>query len=91
MSTTTANVKRKAKAADRGRWKIGVYFVDHKSPSGAAYYFHSNKSQDNSGISANRLKKLVANTWKGKVNWAGLYEDNVLKAEYRDGEWTHNN
>ena len=49
----------KPKAADRGRFRLAVYFVNHQSGSGRAYYFHSNRSQDAMGVSANRLKRLV--------------------------------
>ena len=79
----------KPKAADRGRFRLAVYFVNHQSGSGRAYYFHSNRSQDAMGVSANRLKRLVTQKWDGKVNWAGLYENNHLIAEYKleNNEW----
>ncbi len=78
---------RKATAGDRGAYRLGVFFVDHKSKDGQAYYFYSNQAQDRANTSANRLKQLVAVKWKGKVNWAGLYHHNEQIAEYKDGVW----
>lgn len=80
----------KPKAADRGAWKLGVYFVTHQQAHARAYYFFSNKAQDKAGTAAGRLKKLVLNKkWEGKVNWAGLYHNGTLMATFKreEGVW----
>lgn len=66
-----------------------MYFLEHKSSTGRAFYFWSNKAQDRNGASANRFKRLVSATWKGRVQWAGLYHNDVLLYEYKSdtGEW----
>ncbi|MEZ4991870.1 MAG: hypothetical protein R2824_15725 [Saprospiraceae bacterium] len=77
------------KASDKGRFKLGVYFITHESHDGKAKYFHSNKSQDKRGISVNRLKKLVLDRWRGKVNWAAIYENGHMISEFKleNGVW----
>ncbi len=85
---TTYKRDRKPKAADRGAYRLGVFFVDHKSDDGRAFYFYSNSAQDRANTSINRLKQLVAVKWKGKVNWAGLYYNHEQIAEYKDGVWS---
>ena len=81
--------KTRPKASDKGRYKLAVYFIVHESSDGTPRYFWSNKSQDRRGLSINRLKKLVIDKWKGKVNWAGLYEDGRMIAEFKldYGQW----
>lgn len=77
------------KASDKGRYKLAVYFVDHRSDSGQAMYFHSNLSQDKRGLSVNRFKKLVLEKWRNKVNWAAIYEDGRMISEFKleNGVW----
>lgn len=78
------------KTKSKGRFHMAVYFVQHRQPEGKPYYFWSNKGQDKAGSSANRLKRLVhSKNWRGRVNWAGLYEDNQEIATYslRTDQW----
>ncbi len=79
----------KPKALDRGQYRLAVYFIDHQSKDGKAYYFHSNQAQDKQGISVARLKRLVTQNWAGKVSWAGLYKNNDLMYEFKleDNQW----
>jgi hypothetical protein len=88
MSTTTTQRKPKAKAVDKGEYKLGVFFKDHKIPNGNAWYGYSNKNQDKNNVSVNRFKALVSRgIFKDKVNWAGIYHLDHLIWEYKDGVW----
>lgn len=81
---------KKPKATDKGQYKIAIFFIDHKLPTGRAFTMHSNKSQDHRNISANRFKRMVTvGKFAGTVNWAGLYQNEWLIAEFcDDGENT---
>ena len=74
---------------EKGKYKLGVFFINHQQPNGNAYYFHSRPSQDISGRVVLRFKKLVLEKWAGKVSWAGIYEDGVLiqKFDVNNGYW----
>jgi hypothetical protein len=77
------------KAADKGRYKLAVYFINHRDDNGRPKYFHSNLSQDRRNTSVNRLKKLVLDKWRGKVNWAAIYEHGNMISEFKNenGVW----
>ncbi len=75
---------RKPKAADRGRYKLAVYFIDHKEVNGKPYYFHSTARQDKNNISLNRFKRMVTKKWSGRINWAAIYENEVMICEFKD-------
>lgn len=80
---------RKPKAADKGRYKLGVYFHNHDDKNGRAKYFWSNTQQDKKGISVNRLKKMVTVKWQGKVNWAAIYENGIQVCKFNEEtQWT---
>lgn len=85
----------KPKASDRGQIKIAIFFIDHKLPTGRAFTMHSNRSQDNRNLAVNRFKRMVSiGKFSGTVNWAGIYQNEWLIAEYKekeDGkrEWAH--
>lgn len=87
----TSTKKQRSKATDRGRFKLAVFFKNHMSPSGKAYSYWSNQSQDAKGISVSRFKNLVLKKpdWVNMISWAGIYKDGVLLHEYKDdvGEW----
>lgn len=72
-----------------GRYKLAVYFHDHQQPAGRPYYYRSNESQDRRGQSIRKLSDLVTNKWRGKVSWAGLYENDKQISEFREttNEW----
>ena len=72
-----------AEKKNTGRYHLAIYFIDHRIPDGRPFYCRSNKGQDKSGSSIHRLKGLVTVKWGGKVNWAGLYEDQVQIAEFK--------
>lgn len=76
--------KQRPKAADKGRYKLAIYFVDHQSSNGKPYYFYSNKRQDTKGTAINRLKLLVSKKWENKVNWAAIYEHDRMAYEFKD-------
>ncbi len=80
--------KQPAKSA-RGIYKLAIYFVDHKHPTGQAYYFYSTERQDQNRTGQRRLKYLVTKKWAGLVSWAGLYLQNQLIEEFKiaDNRW----
>lgn len=75
---------RKPKAADKGRYKLAVYFHDHDDKNGRAKYFWSNAQQDKKGVSINRLKRMVTVKWQGKVNWAAIYENGAPICKFNE-------
>ena len=64
MSSNTAQRKNKPKACDKGRFKLGVRFLNNLEK---VHYFWSNRNQDTRSISAFRFQKLVLN----KPEWIG--------------------
>lgn len=89
MIETPQRRQAKPKAADRGRYKLAVYFHDHDDANGRAKYFWSNAQQDKKGVSLNRLKKMITNKWKGLVNWAAIYENGVQVCKFsEETQWT---
>jgi hypothetical protein len=76
---------KKPKASDRGEYKIAIFFINHSLPTGRAFTMRSNKSQDQRNLSANRFKRMVSvGKFSGTVNWAGLYHNEWLVAEFTD-------
>ncbi len=74
----------KPKASDKGRFKLAIYFHEHEDKNGRAKYFWSKLQQDKNGTSVNRLKKLVTVKWKGKVNWASIYENGTQICKFNE-------
>lgn len=85
MSTPNRTQSR-PRAADKGRYRCAVFFKDHRIPNGNAFNMHSNRNQDDRNVSINRFKQLIlrGEKFEGKVNWAGIYENNILIWEYKD-------
>ena len=74
MSNNTAQRKNKPKACDKGRFKLGVRFLNNLEK---VHYFWSNRNQDTRGVSAFRFRQLVLSKpeWIGKIAWAAIYDD----------------
>ena len=73
MSTPTTQRKTKPKACDKGRFKLGVRFLNNLDK---VHYFWSNQNQDTRGVSAYRFRQLVLTKpdWIGKIAWAAIYD-----------------
>jgi hypothetical protein len=84
--STPNRAQSRPKAADKGRYRCAVFFKDHRIPNGNAFNMHSNLNQDYRNVSVNRFKQLIlkGERFEGKVNWAGIYENNILIWEYKD-------
>lgn len=69
------NISKKKKPASecRGRFKLVVFFKDHRLKQGFAIF--SKVGQDVRGVSFVRFKNLVLKgKFAGRVKWAGIYE-----------------
>lgn len=65
--------KREQVANRRGRFKLVVFFKDHRLTRGFTMY--SKVGQDRRGISLVRFQDLVLRgKFAGLVKWAGIYE-----------------
>ena len=61
------------KSKTRGRFKLVIYFIDHRLDRGFTIF--SNRNQDARGVSVSRFKHLVLHgKFAGQVRWAGIYE-----------------
>jgi len=91
MSTPVTKASARPKASDKGRYRCAVFFKNHRIANGSAFTMHSNKNQDNRNVSVGRFKRLIlkGDRFAGKVNWAGIYEDNRLIWEFHEtvGSW----
>ncbi len=89
MSMQTQPQKKRRPRDAKGVHKLAVFFLDHRQIEGKPYYFRSTRRQDLNSTAKKRLKYLVSTKWAGKVNWAGLYENNQLIAEFKiaDNLW----
>ena len=68
--------KRKAASERRGRYKLVVFFKEHRLRQGFTLY--SKVGQDQRGVSVTRFQELVLRgKFAGKVKWAGIYERGV--------------
>ena len=87
MSTPTTQRKTKPKACDKGRFKLGVRFLNNLDQ---VHYFWSNQNQDSRGVSAYRFRQLVLTKpdWIGKIAWAAIYNDGQRIQEFTlDDGW----
>ena len=87
MSITTTSHKTKPKACDKGRFKLGVRFLNNLDK---VHYFWSNQNQDSRGVSAYRFRQLVLSKpeWIGKIAWAAIYNDGQRIHEFNfDDGW----
>ena len=85
MSMQTQPKKKRRPNDAKGIYKLAVFFLErlHRQPEGKPYYFLSTRRQDQNNTAKKRLKYLVSEKWAGKVNWAGLYENNQLIEEFK--------
>lgn len=76
------NSSSRKRTNDRqGRFKLVVFFKDHRLQRGFTMY--SKVGQDRCGVSLERFKNLVLRgRFAGKVKWAGIYERGIQC-------WTH--
>ena len=84
-STTTRSTK--PKACDKGRYKLGVRFLNNLDK---VFYFWSNANQDTRGVSAFRFRQMVLTKpdWAGKIAWAAIYADGQRIHEFNlDQGW----
>ncbi len=84
MNQTTKQPRR---VRPKGRYKLAIFFIDHRIPSGKACCHYSTPNQDRYGKSLNRLKYLINGGYKkyeGKVDWAAIYENGEMLMEFKD-------
>ncbi len=87
MQQTQRKPQRRRRPRDqKGSYRLAVFFLDHRQPTGQAYYFNSTIRQDQNRTAKSRLKYLIDKKWQGKVSWAGLYHHNQLIEEFKIGE-----
>lgn len=81
QSNISKRSKRRKATNKRGRFKLVIFFVDHRLERGFTLF--SNAGQDARGVSCGRFKELVLRgKFAGKVRWAGLYERGVQVWEF---------
>lgn len=74
---------------NRGRYKLAIYFKNHRDANGRPKYYHSTKQQDQRGKSIPRFTKKLVLDRRNQIAWAGLYEDKRQIMEFREAnnEW----
>ncbi len=86
MQQTSRKQRKRRPRDQKGIHRLGVFFLNHRHPTGKAYYFNSTIRQDQNGNAISRFKYLVEKKWQGKVSWAGIYRHNQLIEEFKIGE-----
>ncbi len=71
----------------QGRYKLAIFFKEHRISTGKACCHYSTPKQDQFGRSINRLKYLIDGGYKpyaDKVDWAAIYENEEMIFEFKD-------